>query len=186
MGLTPRARRGMMRVMDKTPEQILATELPRARRGFEETATRRLLVEVATSLSSVIRERDDLRKRVNELNEQVSKDPNSAEALGTVILSANRAAEDLVLKATDEAATLIARAEIQAETIVAEATASVESLRTAEESLRQSIAERRQELVTFLQSAVEQLDAFGVLGPMPAEEHDLDGDLLSRLPAEES
>jgi cell division initiation protein len=176
----------MMRAMEKTPEQILATELPRARRGFEETATRRLLVEVATSLSAMTRERDDLRKRVNELDEQISKDPNSAEALGTVILSANRAAEDLVLKATDEAATLLAEAELRAEKVVSEATASVESLRASEESLRHSIAERRQELVTFLQSAVEQLDAFGTLSPMPAEEHDLDGDLLSRLPAEES
>jgi cell division septum initiation protein DivIVA len=175
----------MIREMEKTPEQILATELPRARKGFEETATRRLLVEAATSLSAATRERDDLRRRVLELNEQISADPNSPESVGTVILTANRAAEDLILAATDEAATLLAQAEVQAEAVVAEATASVESLRTAEASLRHSIAERRQELISFLQSAVGQLDAFGPLASLPAEEPDLDGELLSRLQAEE-
>ena len=82
-----------------TPPQIRDAELPRALRGFDVEATRAVLADAASALSAVTRERDDLRKQVDELGAQASRNPTDAEQLGAVLLTAKRAGDELIAKA---------------------------------------------------------------------------------------
>jgi cell division septum initiation protein DivIVA len=191
-----------------TPPQIRDAQLPRSLRGFDVDATRELLANVAGALAAVTRERDDLRKQVEGLSVQASQNPTDAERLGAVLLMAKRAGDDLVAKATEEAAEiragsqqmraeveaeradLAAQARAEAEAMVSKAAETVDSLEREAEELRHSIAARRQELVTFLQSALHQLEDVESVGPAvaepakPTQATGLDGELLAQLPSE--
>jgi cell division septum initiation protein DivIVA len=180
--------------MAKTPQEIREAELPKALRGFDEDATRQLLGEAAASLTAASRERDDLRRQVEELQKTVSASPSEAELIGRVLLTANHVAEDLLEKARAEAASirrdaeaqrddLFERAQLQADARVAEANARVEVLRAEDASLQRSISEHRQELVTFLRGALDRLDELHPLAGKTAEQG-LDGALLAQLPSE--
>jgi cell division septum initiation protein DivIVA len=190
--------------MDKplTPPQIRDADLPRSLRGFDIDATRGLLASAAAALASATRERDDLRNRVEQLSEQAARNPTDAERLGAVLLTAKRAADDLLAKANQEAAEiragadelradaerrrddLFARARTEADGLVREAAVSVELLGQEADKLRRSISMHRQELVTFLRTALEQLDGVESLGSAVAEPPRLDGELLAQLPTE--
>ncbi len=184
-----------------TPPQIRDAELPRALRGFDVEATRGLLAEVAGALTAVTRERDDLRKQVEELSVQAARNPTDAEQLGAVLLTAKRAGDDLIAKATEEAveirseaerlladaerqqAGLLAEARARADALVREAAATVDSLGQEAEELRRSISAHREEFIAFLRSALEQLEGVESLAPA-AEPAGLDGELLAQLPAQ--
>ncbi len=183
-----------------TPPQIRDAELPRALRGFDVSATRGLLADAAATLSAVTRERDDLRKRVDELSVQAARNPTDAERLGAVLLMAKRAGDDLIAKAAQEAAEIRADAETfrveaesrrasvfaetraQADAMIREATATVDSLGHEAEDLRRSLATHRDEFVAFLHSSLEQLESVEALRPAAAEPAGLDGELLAQLP----
>jgi cell division septum initiation protein DivIVA len=186
-----------------TPPQIRDAELPRALRGFDVDATRALLADAASALSAVTRERDDLRKQVEELGEQASRNPTDAERLGAVLLTAKRAGDELVAKAARDAeeiraaaeqarvdaekqrTSLLVQAQAQADDLVREGAATAQSLARQAEELRRSIAVHRQEFVTFLRSALDQLEGVDSIRPTVAETADLNGELLAQLPSEQ-
>lgn len=186
-----------------TPPQIRDAELPRALRGFDVEATRAVLADAASALSAVTRERDDLRKQVDELGAQASRNPTDAEQLGAVLLTAKRAGDELIAKASEDAAAIRAEAEqtlvdaekqrtsilvqaqAQADDLVREGAATAQSLDQEAEELRHSITVHRQEFVTFLRSALNQLEHVESARPAVAETGDLDGELLAQLPSSE-
>ena len=185
-----------------TPPQIRDAELPRALRGFDVHATRGLLADAAAALSAVTRERDDLHKQVEELSVRASQNPTDAERLGAVLLTAKRAADELIAKAEEDAASIRTDAELaqadaerkrnelfvqaraQADELVKDAAAKVESLGREAEEQRRSISAHREEFVAFLRSALEQLESVESLRSKVAP-RDLDGELLAQLPSEQ-
>jgi cell division septum initiation protein DivIVA len=186
-----------------TPPQIRDAELPRALRGFEVEATRALLADAASALSAVTRERDELRKQVGELGEQAARNPTDAERLGAVLLTAKHAGDELIAKAAQDAeeiraeaeqarldaerqrTNLLVQAQAQADDLVREGAATAQSLGREAEELRRSITDRRQEFVTFLRTALDQLEGVESVRPVVGETADLDGDLLAQLPSEQ-
>ncbi|MGH3002410.1 MAG: DivIVA domain-containing protein [Gaiellaceae bacterium] len=181
--------------MARTPQEIRDAELPKARRGFDETATRELLAEAAAGLTAANRERDDLQRQVDELKKTVAESPTEAELIGRVLLTANHVAEDLVEKAREEAEKIrqsaetrqrevVELAQLHADAQLTELTARIESLRGEEALLQRSIAAHRNELVTFLRSALQQLDGLEPPRPQQVSTAGLEGDLLSQLPGD--
>ena len=186
-----------------TPPQIRDAELPRSLRGFEVEATRALLADAASALSAVTRERDDLRKQVDELGAQASRNPTDAEQLGAVLLTAKRAGDELIAKASEDAAeiraeaeqtrveaekqrtSLLVQAQAEADELVREGAATAQSLAQEAEGLQHSIAVHRQEFVTFLRSALNQIESVESARPAVAETGDLSGELLAQLPSEQ-
>ena len=186
-----------------TPPQIRDAELPRSLRGFEVDATRALLADAASALSAVTRERDDLRKQVDELGAQASRNPTDAEQLGAVLLTAKHAGDELIAKASEDAAeiraeaarqdveaekqrtSLLVQAQAEADELVREGAATAQSLAQEAEGLQHSIAVHRQEFVTFLRSALDQLESVESARPAVAETGDLSGELLAQLPSEQ-
>jgi len=177
-----------------TAQQLRSADLPRARRGFDEEATRRLLADAAEAINAITRERDDLKKQVAELSEQAATKPTDAETIGAVLMTAQRVADELVAKASDEVAEIRASAERERDVVLAQAraeadamatdtAASIESLRREEGELRNSLATYRQEVVLFLRAALAQLEHVESLTPDPVKQAELDTALLSQVPA---
>lgn len=177
-----------------TPQQLWDVELPRSRRGYDELATRKVLAEAAAALSAMIQERDDLRRKVEELRRRPVETTTDAETIGAVLVTAKGVADDLVAQAKEEAAAIRAEAEskrdeiydrtrAEAEAKMSEAVAGLEALRREDAELRHSISMHHQEFVTFLKSALAQLEGVEsfTAGAEPAELH---GALLSRLSSE--
>jgi cell division septum initiation protein DivIVA len=173
-----------------TPDQIRDAALPKARRGFEETATRALLAEAAAALSAVTAERDELKQQAADVGDAAAG--ADAEAIGNVLLTAKRMADELVATATEEAAAVIrdaeaerdevvSRAKAEAASVVDEAETRIDDLRNKEEALRQSLADHRHTLVAFLQSALAQLEDVESLSAAVPEPAGLDGELLARV-----
>lgn len=185
-----------------TPPQIRDAELPKALRGFDVEATRSLLADAAAALGTATRERDELRRQVEQLSMRAAENPTDAERLGAVLLTAKRAGEELVAKAAEQAAEvradaerlraeveaqrtdLFAHTQAEAEAMVSEARATVEALTREADEVRRTISLHREEFMTFLRTALAQLESLESLRASDAEPAGLDGELLAQLPIE--
>ena len=115
------------------PSAIRNASLPKSLRGFDENATRKLLGEVAAVVESLTAERENLRRQVETLQAANSYEPTEAalepaespEALGSAILAAKRAGEELIAAAQEEANRILAAAAAEAERLAEDARASM-------------------------------------------------------------
>jgi cell division septum initiation protein DivIVA len=128
------------------PARIREAELPKSFRGFDETATRKLLNEVADVVRSLTTERDQLRRQVESLQAAGGTDSQSPEAIGNAILAAERAGEELIAEAKEEAALLLSKSMAEAKRLTDQAlTAAAEATRELDEQ-RAQIAQDREQL----------------------------------------
>jgi cell division septum initiation protein DivIVA len=135
------------------PTAIRDVSLPKSLRGFDETATRRLLSEVAAVVESLTAERETLRRQVESLQTLTASDeptpagssadespePESPEVLGNAILAAKHAGEELIAAAQEEADQILAAA-------AAEADRLAEQARTNTADIERELAQARERL----------------------------------------
>lgn len=115
--------------MDATEVRILkelgADNLPRAMRGFQEDATRRLLREAAKALHAAAEARDRLQHATEEARRAAEEDDApDAEAIGRALVVATSMSDQLVASAKEKAELLVAEAEAEVERLLGEARAS--------------------------------------------------------------
>lgn len=131
-----------------SPSAIRNASLPKSLRGFDEHATRRLLGEVAAVVESLTAERENLRRQVESLQAAPtfpeataagSEADESPEALGSAILAAKRAGQELVEAAHEEASQILAAA-------AAEADRLLEQARTSAQDVERELAHERERL----------------------------------------
>jgi cell division septum initiation protein DivIVA len=136
------------------PNAIRVVSLPKSLRGFDETATRKLLSEVATVVESLTAERESLIRQVESLQSTAASDEpslaalsvdekpdhdESAEALGNAILAAKHAGEELIAAAQEEANQILADA-------AAEADRLAEQARNSTADIERELAQERERL----------------------------------------
>ena len=120
-----------------------------------------------------------------------------------MLLTAKRAGDELIAKAAQDAEAiraeaeqarleaekqrthLLVQAQAEADDLVREGAATAQSLGREAEELRHSITERRQEFISFLRTALDQLEGVESVRPAVGKTADLDGDLLAQLPSEQ-
>ncbi|TMM11376.1 MAG: hypothetical protein E6F98_10825 [Actinobacteria bacterium] len=111
---------------------IRNASLPKSLRGFDETATRKLLAEVAAVVESLTAERENLRRQVESLQAAAASDElivesrdvdESPEVLGNAILAAKHAGEELLEAARQEADQILSDAAAEADRLVEQARA---------------------------------------------------------------
>ena len=105
----------------KLPLEIREAQLPRSLRGYEEGATRQLLVEISDSVQALMTERDTLREQVGRLEKGLREDNESPEVIGNALLAAKRAGEVLIAEAMKGADQITARAKAEGEQLLEEA-----------------------------------------------------------------
>jgi cell division septum initiation protein DivIVA len=134
------------------PEKIRDAELPKSFRGFDETATRKLLNEVADVVRSLTTEREQLRRQVESLQAAGGTDVQSPEAIespeaiGNAILAAKRAGEELIAAAKEEAALLLSKSMEEAERLTDQARTTAAEVTRELDDERAQIAQAREQL----------------------------------------
>jgi cell division septum initiation protein DivIVA len=120
-----------------TPEAIREATLPKSLRGFDETATRKFLVEVAETVQTLVDQGDKLQRSLDEMKEQPLVEPADPTAIGNVLLAAQRAGEELVAHARATAGQITAAAQEATERLLEEA-------RRSAAAAEQKLEERRE------------------------------------------
>ena len=120
-----------------TPAAIREASLPRSLRGFDETATRKLLNDVAQTVQTLTDQANDLRRSLDETNKQPGAVPADPTAIGNVLLAAQRAGEELVAHAHATANEITAAAQEASERLLEEA-------RRSAAAAEQKLEERRE------------------------------------------
>jgi cell division septum initiation protein DivIVA len=100
--------------MDLTPPEIQYQPIKRRGRGYDRKDVDRLLEEIAASYERVWRERDELRARVRELEGEEGSSRNSEHVLHEILVSAQRAADQVLEDAREEAERFLATAREEA------------------------------------------------------------------------
>lgn len=170
-----------------TAQEIRDAQLPRSLRGYDEAATRRLLGELADAYERVLVERDELRKRVDELaageeeeklrrrveelEQALAGHEESEQVVSRALVAASRAGEELRQEAEAEAQGILDEARRSAEETrreVDDRRSSFETERAAivEELKREALASARDDLVALEHAAEPAIRALAVL-----EEH---------------
>jgi len=121
----------------RSPSAIRSASLPKSLRGFDEHATRTFLGEVAAVVESLTAERENLRRQVETLQaaqnvleetSAASEADESPEALGSAILAAKHAGEELINAAQEEANQIRAAAAAEADRFAEQARASTQDV----------------------------------------------------------
>lgn len=174
--------------MNITPSQIRKVDLPRSFRGFDETATRKLLGEAAKALEQALTDREVADRQLEDAKAAAAAAPppspaptpaNEAEALGTALLTAQRLGERLLDEAREEAARItseaeakgheiLGRAELEARNKVGELAGHVDALRRSEKELAAALDARRQLVVRYVRQVGEQLSELARAAGSPA------------------
>jgi len=122
-----------------SPEAIREASLPKGLRGFDETATRKFLNEVAQTVQALTDQRDRLQQSLDKRNEQPPVASEDPAAIGNVLLAAQHAGEQLVAHARATADQITAAA--------AEATERLlDETRRSTAAVEQQLEERREAL----------------------------------------
>jgi cell division initiation protein len=119
--------------------EIREAQLPRSLRGYDEEATRQLLVEIADSVQTLMTERDTFRDQVGRLEKGLREDTESPEVIGSALLAAKRAGELLIAEARKGAEQIVARAQAEGEQLL-------EDARRAAADVERNVLEQRAEL----------------------------------------
>jgi cell division septum initiation protein DivIVA len=133
-----------------SPAAIREASLPKSLRGFDETAMRKLLSDVADTVQTLADQRDTLQRSLDEANEQASVDTEDATTIGNVLLAAQRAGDELVAHARATAGQITAAAQEATERLLEEArrstAAAAHKLEERRETLELEHARLRDEL----------------------------------------
>ncbi|ASK63569.1 septum formation initiator [Virgibacillus phasianinus] len=107
--------------MPLTPLDIHNKEFTRSFRGYDEDEVNEFLDQVIKDYEMVIREKKDLKEKVEQLNEKLGHFTNIETTLNKSILIAQETAEEVRGNATKESKLIIKEAEKNADRIINEA-----------------------------------------------------------------
>ena len=136
--------------MDLTPPEIQYQPLKtRGRGSYDREDVDKLLERVAASYEQVWRERDELRARVSELEAEGGSSRDSEHVLNEILVSAQRAADQVLDDARQEAERLAGEAQQQAKAAAGreleDLRADIERLRSLERYIYSSLRARLEE-----------------------------------------
>jgi cell division initiation protein len=181
------------------PAEVQHKEMKRGFRGYSRASVEKLLQAVVSSYEQVWRERDQLRTRVVQLEQELAPLREAEDQLRDVLVTAERAASEVRAQATLDAEALLEQArekskaqENVASKVRAQAALDAEALmeQAREKSKAQQSAVKAQQtrlkneverlktveqelqanLRAFLRSGLELVDDRGVTKPSPAAE----------------
>lgn len=138
-----------MVLLPLTPDEIRQRELPRSVRGYSQAETRELIEEAAAAYEAALAELERAR-------ESASRREGEGEAIVKALLTAERAAEEMLAEARQEAAAILAEARATAERVTAEAQAARAELAPAHEAM---VEQAETEAALILGAAERQAEA---------------------------
>jgi cell division initiation protein len=144
--------------MPLTPLDIHNKEFTRSFRGYDEDEVNEFLDQVIKDYEMVIRERKELKEKIEQMNEKLSHFTNIEETLNKSILIAQETAEELKGNASKESKLIIKEAEKNADRIINEALSKSRKVSIEVEELKKQAKVFRTRLRMLVEA---QLDMIG-------------------------
>jgi len=153
----PQGRRlpGVERQLGVSPIDMRQAKFATAMRGFDRQEVTAFLQEAAEGYEQSLRENDRLRQEITRFEAQLQQFRELEGGLRTMLLSAQKVADDMRENAQQEAARLIREAEGRAELLAQTAQAQAEDLQRDIDGLKL----KRRESETALESMVSSLQS---------------------------
>ncbi|WP_047984952.1 DivIVA domain-containing protein [Ornithinibacillus californiensis] len=144
--------------MPLTPLDIHNKEFTRSFRGYDEDEVNEFLDQVIKDYEMVIRDRKELKEKIEQMNEKLSHFTNIEETLNKSILIAQETAEELKGNASKESKLIIKEAEKNADRIINEALSKSRKVSIEVEELKKQAKVFRTRLRMLVEA---QLDMIG-------------------------
>lgn len=144
--------------MPLTPLDIHNKEFTRSFRGYDEDEVNEFLDQVIKDYELVIREKKELKEKIEQMNERLSHFTNIEETLNKSILIAQETAEELKGNASKESKLIIKEAEKNADRIINEALSKSRKIALEVEELKKQAKVFRTRLRMLVEA---QLDMIG-------------------------
>jgi cell division initiation protein len=140
-----------------TPDEIRHVQLQRTFRGYDPAEVDRLLEELASNFSELVRERNELRDRVARLEKELEEHTEVQHLMREALVSAQRTADDLMERTQRECDEMLTKARAEAEDIELDALQERERAETEVEKLRTQERELRASYRVLLHGALDRL-----------------------------
>ncbi|HEX6594856.1 MAG TPA: DivIVA domain-containing protein [Bacillota bacterium] len=144
--------------MSLTPLDIHNKEFTKSLRGYNEDEVNEFLDQVIKDYELVIREKNELKKKVDELNEKLSHFVNIEETLNKSILVAQETAEEVKGNATKESKLIIKEAEKNADRIINEALNKSRRISIEVEDMKKQAKVFRTRLRMLVEAQLDMID----------------------------
>ena len=144
--------------MPLTPLDIHNKEFARGFRGYDEDEVNEFLDQVIKDYEMVIREKKDLKEKVEQLNERLGHFTNIEATLNKSILVAQETAEEVKGNAGKEAKLIIKEAEKNADRIINEALHKSRSIAMEVEELKKQAKVFRTRLKMLVEAQLELVE----------------------------
>jgi cell division initiation protein len=149
---------GVERQLSVSPLDMRQAKFGTAMRGFEKSAVTEFLIEAANSYEQAMRETDRLRQEIARLEAQLQQFRELEGGLRSMLLSAQKVADDMRENAQQEAARIIREAEGRAELMAQAAQAQAEDTQRDIDGLKLKRREAEnglESMISSLQSTLE-------------------------------
>ncbi|HLR80281.1 MAG TPA: DivIVA domain-containing protein [Bacillota bacterium] len=144
--------------MALTPLDIHNKEFTKSIRGYNEDEVNEFLDQVIKDYELVIREKNELAKQVDELNEKLGHFVNIEETLNKSILVAQETAEEVKGNASKESKLIIKEAEKNADRIINEALNKSRRISIEVEDLKKQAKVFRTRLRMLVEAQLDMID----------------------------
>src|SRR4051812_21298548 len=168
----PQARRlpGVERQLGVSPVDMRQAKFGSALRGFDRTEVTTFLQEAAEGYEQALRENDRLRQEMTRLESSLHQFRELEGGMRTMLVSAQKVADDMRENAQQEAARILREAEGRAELLAQSAQAQAEDLQRDIDGLKM----KRRESETALESMISSLQStIAFMREQDARERDL-------------
>ncbi|WP_158737635.1 DivIVA domain-containing protein [Alteribacillus sp. YIM 98480] len=143
--------------MPLTPLDIHNKEFTRGFRGYDEDDVNEFLDQVIKDYENVIREKNELFSKVNELEERLEHFSNIEETLNKSILVAQESAEEVRRNAKKESQLIIKEAEKNADRIINDALNKSRKIELEIEELKKQASVYRMRFKMLIEAQLEML-----------------------------
>lgn len=147
-----------MAVVPLTPLDIHNKEFTRGIRGYDQDEVNEFLDQVIKDYELVIREKKDLKRQVDELQEKLGHFSNIEETLNKSILIAQQTAEEVKGNATKESKLIVREAEKNADRIINEALEKSRKIEIEVEELKKQGKVFRTRLKMLVEAQLELVE----------------------------
>ncbi|MFQ3545822.1 DivIVA domain-containing protein [Halobacillus rhizosphaerae] len=144
--------------MPLTPLDIHNKEFTRGFRGFDEDEVNEFLDQVIKDYEMVIRQRKELEREVDQLNERLGHFNNIETTLNKSILVAQETAEEVKTNANKESKLIIKEAEKNADRIINEALQKSRSVAVEVEDMKKQAKVFKMRLRMLVEAQVDMID----------------------------
>ena len=158
--------------MDTTPLDIRKQEFGRQLRGYNCTEVDTFLDMVASEMENLTRRKNELEEQLSRLNDRLEDYKNIENTLQSTLLTSQRQAEEMIKNAEERAELILRRAKLESEKLYDKAHQELSRLRAKIADLRglkESFAVRVKSLLETHQRLIEEAikEDFQPLGKLP-------------------